>query len=229
MSAKEIKYVVVEIISKAKDITEVKPKRGLFGGLYNVNDSKLIYLFKDSNGKIAYNLDLYTVVSTEVYDGQYRTLTNFKSNKSDQLLAVEFLSNIILSLDAVGKVVSDFVKHTAYSDVPKDLVSSSTVLSNHKSISKVRQEARNATTKATVVKSVPVKPTPTNPALFTIRTDIPEKSIMGYLEEVMVKMAKGEKVVIDLPTAKGKETNDVDYGDVYDHFNEYGDINYNWY
>jgi len=131
----EIKYVTIELLMKdaigTAQVWQDQRDKVIYGLLKGIEKKKatqgdgedtfILLSHADKTTKVC-NLDVFNVLSFEVYDGIERDITFFRSSEEDQNSAFEMIEEVIKVLTEAKRLIgnSDLIDVSTFTDLPKD-------------------------------------------------------------------------------------------------------------
>lgn len=134
-----IKYVVLEVLmNNVAEISQIwedqkdKVLYGLLKGLENrkevgKEEEKFILIRGSDKVTRVCNLEVYNILSLEIYDGIERDITFFRSSEEDQEAALQMISEVVELLKEAKKTLgtTDLIDVDKFTDIPKDFTGES--------------------------------------------------------------------------------------------------------
>jgi hypothetical protein len=135
----DVKYVTVELLMKdaieTAQVWQDQKDKVIFGLLKGV-EKKIVAAgsgeevftlvsLPDKSTKLC-NLDVFNILSLEVYDGVERDITFFRSSNEDQNSALQMVEEIVLILTEAKRMVGDseLIDVSTFTELPKDFSTS---------------------------------------------------------------------------------------------------------
>jgi hypothetical protein len=213
-----IKYVTIELLmSDTENPSQIFDDKerlvyGLLNGIktnYATTKSTFISVKTSDDVIELCSTDVYNIVSLEIYNGQERDITFFKSHEDDQKVAFGMVTNVVEELKKEGRTAEngDYIKIDTYSDVPKDLTTSPAVSVG----SAVKTTTTNTASKSigavtgnTSTSSNTSYNAKKEPALIKRTTKKPTKIALEKMKQAVMAISEGTHVP-NIPKIKGDD------------------------